>query len=455
MIGNFKGLCSMWYWAVFCPSRINEAFSLTKKQTTINSLFIFPDTKLLSSYLKLIVVFNIPLIIKIWYSGQIIDFGLLALSLSSSYLLGLFSLPLGLHFSILFLIFYMPSSISGDNPFIPSFLYIRPDSIWLNWLIFLVWWLLVGLLYLSLRNLVIDIISNQKLIIKSMVLSTLIILFIFDIYLFLCLSTSYSLSQVALAVWIISFSSAPSANNMLGVFVIPVIMIILMIYYQGPFWIVPAALIPLGFLRLFPDYILWSCISVFYNLKNDHSIDAVLALPPFANEVLWIPVLAQSQIIKNTFEIAPEQVYFLARESVAWSSFYNPFQVALPRIIYAKIGKPQSIEDLTIFGNAKHPMTQITRLFVSTNAKIPSRWALQIDIELETLLPQIVGISKSVDRLILYPQETENRFRNIITEIENIKTQIIKLDLSRKKQTEWQLFLTRWQEIIKTANSAN
>ena len=106
----------LWYWAVFCPSRLQQrmnAWAPVKEKDgqrpdtrAFSILLLRADPRFITQYLLLAVCFSLPLIVRLPTSGPTLD-GLLPLSaLLTAYGLGIWFLPIGLHSPLIFSLVY-------------------------------------------------------------------------------------------------------------------------------------------------------------------------------------------------------------------------------------------------------------------------------------------------------------------------------------------------------------
>ncbi len=449
---KIKTMWEIWYSATFQPTEIQIKFpsdhSGAQSKFLIDALLLFPNSKLIINFLFLVVLFNTPLLIKILSSGKSADIFLLVLSLTAAYLAGLINMSLGIHFPLVFAILYTPGIINYVYT-----KYLGQPSIAL---VFILAWLI--LFFVTRSNLQTSIPGNtiltkRKIIAITSLLTTLILTFFTELGLILYVSPYYAFYQIAIAIWIISFSSAPSDANMSGVFITPVLMIALMIYYKNPAWLLPTLVIPIGFLRLFPDYLIWSSFSIYF-LNVDSNINGNLAtnlvkLPPFVNEILWLPILGHQKLITNAFRNDPEKMCALTKESITRSSLNNPFMLALPSIIFERLSRPKSIFDLSIFGDKTNHLTKLVSILLDSTSDNVRIGMSQVEIEAEVLLPRIIRISEDINSL-LSSQVREDGYlvKKVRGQFSDFETFLLDIKLKDNKKEKWVALLTSWKSIF-------
>lgn len=442
----------IWYSATFRPTEIQKKFSSGRSgdqlKFLLHSLLFFPNSKLISNFFFLVILFNTPLLIKILSSGESADIFLLILSLCAAYLAGLINLSLGIHFPLVFAVLYTPGIINYVYT-----KYLGQPSVALG--LILVWLILF---FITRNNLQTSIPDNTKLtkskiIAIASLLTTLILSFITELGLILYESPHYAFYQIAIAIWVISFSSAPSDANMSGVFITPVLMIALMIYYKNPAWLLPTLVIPIGFLRLFPDYLIWSSFCIYLlkidSIFNRNQANNLVKLPPFVNEILWLPIFGHQKLITNAFKIDPEQMCELARESVNRSSLNNPIMLALPHIIFERLSRPNSVFDLSVFGDKTNPLTKLVSVFLVSTSDSVRIGMSQGEIEAEVLLPRIVKISENINTLVSSEaREDEYLKRKIGGQLSDFEIFLLDLNFKENKKEKWTTLLTNWKNIF-------
>jgi hypothetical protein len=107
----------LWYWAMFCPSRLGRRLyewspiqdeDRSSLQTKVRELLLFqPNFRFISQYLLLTLSFSLPLLLALWIYGQPLGWLFVFAVLLTAYGSGLFVVPLGLHVPLLFALVYL------------------------------------------------------------------------------------------------------------------------------------------------------------------------------------------------------------------------------------------------------------------------------------------------------------------------------------------------------------
>ena len=102
----------LWYWAMFCPSRLQQRMNewapaeekdgLRSDTPLWHLLLLAQGNRFIAQFLLLIFLFSLPLIWRIALHGQAIDFLLLLGAIVTAYSIGILYLPIGLHIPLLF-----------------------------------------------------------------------------------------------------------------------------------------------------------------------------------------------------------------------------------------------------------------------------------------------------------------------------------------------------------------
>ncbi|MCC3528238.1 MAG: hypothetical protein JGK21_07720 [Microcoleus sp. PH2017_22_RUC_O_B] len=101
----------LWYWAMFCPSRLQQRMNEwvpaeekdgVRSDTHSSDILLFrPNSRFIAQFVLLIFLFSLPLIWGIALHGQAIDFLLLFEAIVTAYSIGIFCLSIGFHIPLL------------------------------------------------------------------------------------------------------------------------------------------------------------------------------------------------------------------------------------------------------------------------------------------------------------------------------------------------------------------
>ncbi|MEZ2248688.1 AAA family ATPase [Microcoleus sp.] len=108
----------LWYWAMFCPSRLQQrmnewvpaeekdGFGLRSDTHSSDILLLRPNFRLISQFVLLIFLFSLPLIWGIALHGQAIDLLLVFGAIATAYSIGILCLSIGFHIPLLVYFIY-------------------------------------------------------------------------------------------------------------------------------------------------------------------------------------------------------------------------------------------------------------------------------------------------------------------------------------------------------------
>lgn len=105
----------IWYWAMFCPSKLQERMNVwggSEDNTLISFeiLLLKESTRFISRYLLVLLVLCLPLLVLILSSGKLVNGWLIPVAGLVAYGISIFSIPIGIHWPLLFALVF------GLNP---------------------------------------------------------------------------------------------------------------------------------------------------------------------------------------------------------------------------------------------------------------------------------------------------------------------------------------------------
>ena len=107
----------LWYWAMFCPSRLQQRMNewvpaeekdgLRSDTHSWHILLLSLNFRFIGQFVLLIFLFSLPLRWGIALHGQALDWLLLLGSIVTAYSIGIWCLPIGLHIPLLLDLIYL------------------------------------------------------------------------------------------------------------------------------------------------------------------------------------------------------------------------------------------------------------------------------------------------------------------------------------------------------------
>lgn len=501
----------LWYWAMFCPSRLQQWMNEwapaeendgLRSDTHSSDILLFQGNyRFIAQFVLLIFLLNLPLMWGIVLHGQALDLFLLLGSLVTAYSIGICCLPIGVHIPLFLDLIY------SVNP-----------QVYLNLLyhircIFPPFFQVVNGLLLGILALII----STEIIAGGVVRTTAILPLPF--FLLIC--------------WLIAASVLPTMQNWLAI-ITAVTLTALGFEHQGwvSFLAVPVTLI--GYYRL-PDYLIFSLIDLLIEilaLLNQGKISGISStsesnlftenqsgkkeagdmiflfifplsnpeiflakpfyrnpvrllhlLPPYTTELVWLPLLNHDRILAVAFRThaSGTMATFQKMQASPLPGLRMRIEEALPQIITAQLTAMENISALIVIATPEHPFLPLLapklyqrsleienqipqRISSLNNFLIPQLFILclirffpnNLSVEIEDgtdinkLLPRMPTVAKDVDAAL----KTENigirkrALEPILTDLIRLQLQLPELGFTTRALQSWKPVLVRWQRVI-------
>jgi len=390
----------LWYWAMFCPSRLQQRMNewapaeendgLRSDTHSWEILLFQGNYRFIAQFGLLIFLLNLPLMWGIVLHGQALDLFLLLGSILTAYSIGIWCLPIGLHIPILLDLIYWVNPQGYLNllyqirSVFPPFFYVAHG------------------LFLGILALIISTKIRAKGVVRSAVKKSIVIFVSCVVFVS---SVAVVESIVAILVrtiatlplpffllicWLIAASLSPTMQNWLAI-ITAVTLTALGFEHQGwvSFLAVPVTLMsyyrladyliltvigfvlailfvpfedrnPVRLLHLLPFYtteLVWLPLPNRGRIEDRNPVRLLHLLPPYTTELVWLPLPNHDRILAAAFrtDASTTLATFQKMQASPLPGLKVTIKEALPQIITDQLTAIENISELIAIATPEHP----------------------------------------------------------------------------------------------------
>lgn len=431
----------LFWWAMFCPSRLQQRINKWLPQeekhgrrpdTNFYNILVFGNLRFLSQYLLLLFIFNIPLILRLIERNELLDWLQLPCVMLIAYTTGVLFLPLGLVIPLLWLIV----------------VFNQPNS-WFKGLIEAIG--VAGGVTGEVAVVVVGVVAGGVAGVATL-----------------------PLTWFSVVASLIAFALAPAKDK--RVFIITTV-ILIALSAQNLGWlsalIIPVTLV--SYYRIFPDYY-FSSLNSYYIFRHDllkifgfsdstirwlrlrkQPAEILFQLPPYTSEFLWIPLPNHAQLLVSEFRERPQQALTIFQYTQTFSlpGFQITLQNALPQIVADQLKKIISIPELLFTANSDHPIlpfliSPFYHLDSDSDTPTPETPLPKVKPELSILLPRLQTIIQDIQSALENQNIPlrERGLEKINDKLVRLQSQLPSFGLKNEAIKRWTPVLEHWQKVI-------
>ncbi len=268
------------------------------------------------------------------------------------------------------------------------------------------------------------------------------------------------LPPLLLAAWLLGFGLAPLSWRWSGL-VLAGVFVALAVERQSWWALAAGAAAALaGFYRLLPFYpvLLLSSLSGRERLLGgapSPALPLLQRLPPFGDEVLWLPLPGHSQILAAALrEDASATLPVLQRMRTApYPGYQYTVRRALPQLVADQLAQVQNVSSLAAIARPEHPVLPllVPSFYPPDEAEQQAAPAAQpASDELAITLPRFRAIADDTGRALesANPALVERGLERCLANLRTLQGQFPGLGLKNEQIRRWQPVFDRWEKVL-------
>jgi hypothetical protein len=397
----------LWYWAMFCPSklqqRMNEWAPAEEKDgrrpdTHSRDIILYRfNFRFFRQFLLLLLCFTAPLTLTIAIEGQGLNWLLLPLVLLVAYGTSFWFLPVGMPIPLLCWLVYREqhktwSVLSGNG--LPTqiwlfallaigvtslfLLFARKDRQSNNEVVGLVFIVAVGVAggvaVGVVAGMVVAVVDQLAFVVITVVAAGVVggvvagliigmagtaafvvgVALAFVVAVGMAIVATLSLPLFMLICWLVALNLAPAKSRWLGI-ITGGILTALSFKHLDSWSLLAVPVTLVSYYRLLPDYLMLSCISLspsiaLFSRLRSKPLLVLRLLPPYTTELLWLPLPNHDRILAAAFhtDASAALATFQQMQASSLPGFKHTIKQALPQIVADQLAAVSTIPELVI-----------------------------------------------------------------------------------------------------------
>ena len=238
------------------------------------------------------------------------------------------------------------------------------------------------------------------------------------------------------------------------------IFIVLTFEQQGWWALVAGVAALVGYYRFLPFYPLSALLCLRQNIRLPRTALPLLRrLPPFGDEILWLPLLGHSRILAAAFrEDANTTLATLQQmRALPYPGYRRAERRALPQIVADQLAQAQHIESLIATSQANHPLlpplVPAFYQFDQAGQRQDLAAAPGKTDEIATVLPRFLALAEDVGRACEMdnPAMAELGMERCLDNLRTLQGQLPGFGLRAKHIERWKPAFAQWEVVLQHA----
>jgi hypothetical protein len=478
----------LWYWAMFCPSRLQQRMNEAEEEYRVmgwSQVFsLSPKGRFIAQFVLLIFLFSLPLMWGIALHGQALNLLLLFGGMATTYSIRILCLPIALNIPLLVFFVYsvnpqvdliLLNLVRGILP--PYWYFALAVTGAIGLLIFLFIYTMSDKKVETTYDEVLFAVGGVMRAVMGGIMGTIVGGVVGII---VATIVTLPLPLFLLISWLIGTSLSPTMQNWLAI--ITTVMLTALGFEhlnRMSFLAVPVTL--MSYYRL-PDYLILTFMNFLFVDRNP--VRLLHLLPPYTTELIWLPLMNHDRILAAAFrtDASATLATFHKMQASPLPGLKVTVKEALPQIITDQLTAIENISELIAIATPEHPFlpllapifyqtqpleieNQILQTISSFNNSLtrtlflltliiclPNNWSFDIErsTDIYKLLPCLQTVAKDVDAALKAGNIgiRKRALERILTYLLRLQLQLPELGLTTGAIKRWKPVLVRWQRVI-------
>jgi hypothetical protein len=482
----------LWYWAMFCPSRLQQRMNEAEKYQpmSLSQMLSFrPKDRFIAQFVLLIFLFSLPLMWGIALYGQALNLLLLFGGMAITYSIRILCLPIALNIPLLVSFVYLVNPqvylilLNLVRGILPPYWYF---GLAITGVIGLLRFLFIYTMSDKVETTYDEVLFAVGGVMRAVMGGIMGTIVGGVVGIIVATIVTLSLPLFLLICWLIAASLSPTMQNWLAI--ITTVMLTALGFEHlnwMSFLAVPVTL--MSYYRL-PDYLILTFINLLRSMRLNsfdlNPMQLLHLLPPYTTELVWLPLANHHHILAAAFrtDASATLATFQKMQASPLPGLRVTIQQALPQIITDQLTAIKNISELIAIATPEHPFlpllaptfyqtqtleieNQIIQTISSFNNSLsrilflltlirylPNNWSFDIEdgTDINKLLPRLQIVAKDVDAALKAGNIgiRKRALQPILTYLLRLQLQLPELGITTREIKRWQPVLVRWQRVI-------